>query len=294
DVDSESFRNHIVPRGPVAGTVPVLLDNLQDLTVWKAIVPRSSANQPPAVELGEPKVVSIGSPATLTPVIAFDDNVGGTTIWTWSKVSGPGTVTFSPVNPTSSPFSTKATFSATGDYVIRLTATETGTNPLSNYDEVAVHVQAVNKAPTLTIQNPKNGEEFTVGALISFQATASDPEAGNITGDIRWTSDRDGFLGAGSPVIRSDLSKGTHKITASVSDGQNQKSASVTIVVGSPSGPGGPGSPGGPGGPGGPSGPGGSGGPLDTPFKDDTGQVLDSAIPRLATGGITRRSNPPV
>lgn len=299
---SELFRNHIVPREPrPTGDIPVLIDNLHDLTVWKAKVPRASANQPPSVELGDDKVVAVGTPAVITPVHAKDDNVGGNTTWQWSKVSGPGTATFSAAPAGSPAHSTTVKFSAVGDYVLRLTATEAGPNPLSNYDDVLVTVQASNQAPALTLQNPKNNEKFNSGQQITFRATASDPEAGDLTTDIRWTSNRDGFLGAGSPVVRSDLSKGTHTITASVSDGQHSRSASVTIVVGAASTP--PGGPAKPGDPGKPGQPGGPAKPPATPsepgrtpenrFTDDNGHVFESDIDWLANSGITKGCNPP-
>jgi hypothetical protein len=72
---------------------------------------------------------------------ASDDGVPGTGLTTaWSKVSGPGTVTFA--NATS--LSTSATFSAQGSYVLQLTASD-GLLSSSDTLSVTVNPNAANK-----------------------------------------------------------------------------------------------------------------------------------------------------
>jgi subtilisin family serine protease len=91
--------------------------------------------------------------------------------------------------------------------------------------------------PVVTIQSPATGSSFASGATIPFQATASDPEDGNIAPSLIWTSSIDGQIGTGGGFTRT-LSNGSHTITASVTDsGGNTATASTSITVGSSSTP---------------------------------------------------------
>lgn len=88
---------------------------------------------PPTVAITHPTAASIGLPDLTDSLVlqadASDD--GGPPSVLWSKVSGPGAVTFS--NATAS--STAATFSATGTYVVRCTASD---GVLSSYADLSV------------------------------------------------------------------------------------------------------------------------------------------------------------
>jgi subtilisin family serine protease len=95
----------------------------------------------------------------------------------------------------------------------------------------------VDAPPTVTITSPANNSSFSSGTSISFAATATDPEDGNIASALHWTSSRDGQIGTG-PSFSRTLSSGNHVITASVEDsGENPGSASISLTVGSPSTP---------------------------------------------------------
>lgn len=88
-----------------------------------------------------------------------------------------------------------------------------------------------NVAPTVTISSPASGASFTTGTNITFTGTATDPEQGNLSSQINWTSNLDGALGTGATFQRS-LSAGSHTVTASVADSAGLTgSASVTISV---------------------------------------------------------------
>lgn len=79
------------------------------------------SNTAPTVALGEDQTISIAESAKLEPLIAGDDDAPQQlTTFKWSKVSGPGTVTFS----TGGLPSTKAYFSVPGTYVLQLTASD--------------------------------------------------------------------------------------------------------------------------------------------------------------------------
>src|SRR5207247_9148033 len=80
----------------------------------------ASQNQPPTVNAGLDQTVILPNSATLSGTASDDGlpNPPGTLITTWSQFSGPGTVTFGDA----SSLSTTASFSASGTYVLRLTA----------------------------------------------------------------------------------------------------------------------------------------------------------------------------
>lgn len=93
----------------------------------------------------------------------------------------------------------------------------------------------VNQAPTVTIDAPFDGSSFDEGTAVTFTGTADDPEDGDIASDILWTSFIDGYdsnIGAGASITTSDLSVGTHTITASVTDsGDKEGSDSIEVTV---------------------------------------------------------------
>src|SRR5882762_9959878 len=98
-------------------------------------------NLAPVVNAGVDQVITLPSIANLTGV-AIDDgqpNPPGVLTTTWSQVSGPGTVSFS----NASALNSTATFSASGAYVLRLTASD---GALAVSDDVAV---TVNPAPAV-------------------------------------------------------------------------------------------------------------------------------------------------
>lgn len=88
-----------------------------------------------------------------------------------------------------------------------------------------------NQPPEVTISSPRNGEIIQTGTLITFSATASDVEDGDLSQSVSWTSSADGFLGIGDGLTLS-LSNNIHTITASVQDSANEQGTDeVTITV---------------------------------------------------------------
>ena len=292
----ERHRTTIVPRGPLTtathGGLPVLGDwpprpsaegGGGDYAIWQTMLP-NTGNQAPGAFAGANKTVS-ASPATSLGASVTNDTLGGPVNWAWTVVagpSGPGAgVNFTNGSgqcavaacqlPTSAAFA-----GGLGVYVLRLTATESGVNPLTNIDDVSITVNSlVNAPPTLTVNNPKNGDKYSAGGLVTFSATATDGGA-NISNAIVWTSNRDGIIGFGGSFINTNLSTGTHIIKANVTDGQNPVSSpNITITVGTGSPPPPP-----------PPDP-------DNPFIDDNGHIFENAIEWLASKGITSGCNPP-
>jgi len=96
---------------------------------------------------------------------------------------------------------------------------------------ITVTVNA-NVAPVVTITSPGDGAASIETDSLSFAASATDDEDGDLGGSLSWASDVDGPIGNGASFSLSTLSIGAHEITASVVDGHGAPgSASITITV---------------------------------------------------------------
>ena len=97
-----------------------------------AFIQRSPGAEPAevadAVKAGVDRVVILGGKTYLTGALGSLDKEGDSVTVAWSKVSGPGTVTFAAA---SAPVTT-ATFSSVGDYVLKLTASKGRVNESSS------------------------------------------------------------------------------------------------------------------------------------------------------------------
>lgn len=120
-------------------------------------------NAAPFVYAGAQQIIS-SSPTTLEGVVKDDGLTGGGIKFTnWSKVSGPGTVTFGNLNVTN----TTASFSAHGIYVLKLAASD---GKYTNSSQVTI---AYNTTLSVTLLNPAGGSTYTVPTNIILQASAS-------------------------------------------------------------------------------------------------------------------------
>jgi hypothetical protein len=91
-----------------------------------------------------------------------------------------------------------------------------------------------NLAPAVTLSAPADHAMFGVGDGVVFGAGASDPEDGDLSASLAWSSNRDGTIGFGAAFTSSSLSAGVHTLTASVVDsGGRAGSASRQIEVAS-------------------------------------------------------------
>ncbi|HMQ23861.1 MAG TPA: PKD domain-containing protein, partial [Planctomycetota bacterium] len=101
------------------------------------VVAPQQQNQPPVVDAGPDRTITLPASASLDGTVSDDGlpNPPGAVTTTWSVVSGPGTVAFGNVNA----IDTTASFSAAGTYVLRLTASD---GALSANDSMQVIVNA--------------------------------------------------------------------------------------------------------------------------------------------------------
>lgn len=185
-------------------------------------------NQPPTVSAGADQTIALPSTATLNGVVTDDAlPVGGTVATTWSKVSGPGTVTFE--DPTLR--ETAATFSESGIYVLRLTATD---SELSSLSEVTITVHPENQAPTV---NAGADQIISLPADAQLNGTAADdgwPFGSTLT--TTWTMvSGPGTVTFAAPNVTvttaSFSAPGTYVLRLTASDGQLSTPDDLTVIV---------------------------------------------------------------
>ncbi len=168
---------------------------------------------------------------TLSGTVSDDGlpNPPGVTTCTWSKTSGPGTVTFGNVNSAS----TTATFSTTGTYVVRLTASDSS---LSSYDEATITVNSGNIAPTV---NAGGNQGITWPTnTVSLSGTVSDDGQPNPPGATTCTWSKTSgpgtvtFANANAASTTATFSTtGTYVLQLLASDSNLTATSSVTITV---------------------------------------------------------------
>jgi uncharacterized protein YjiK len=190
-----------------------------------SLPPSTPANTAPAVNISSPaggSAYTYGEAVTFSgsAVDAEDGSLSGSLVWTSSRDGQIGT---------GSTF-TRSDLSA-GTHTITASVTDSG--GLAGSAQVIITVTApANTAPAVNISSPAGGSAYTYGEAVTFSGSAVDAEDGSLSGSLVWTSSRDGQIGTGSTFTRSDLSAGTHTITASVTDsGGLAGSAQVTITV---------------------------------------------------------------
>ncbi|HEY1303763.1 MAG TPA: PA14 domain-containing protein [Vicinamibacterales bacterium] len=151
------------------------------ITVTSSSVTPPPSNTAPAVNAGADQAVTLPSSVTLAGTATDDGQPTPSALITaWSKVSGPGTVTFG----NSAALNTSATFSAAGAYVLRLSASD---GALTSSDDLTVTVNA-----TTTSGAGLRGEYFSGTAFGSLLVTRVDP-----TVNFNWGS---GTPGSGLPA----------------------------------------------------------------------------------------------
>jgi parallel beta-helix repeat protein len=122
--------------------------------------PPGPVNVAPVVNAGQTQTITL--PATVSLMgSATDDGLISPLAYTWSKVGGAGTVTFSSPNAAV----TSASFGAAGTYTLRLTAND---GALSAYDDVTITVLAQPTEPP-----PTGAIAVPVGADLQALVTAN-------------------------------------------------------------------------------------------------------------------------
>ncbi|MHB8521695.1 MAG: PKD domain-containing protein, partial [Limisphaerales bacterium] len=187
-------------------------------------------NRPPTVSAGQNQWVKLPNPAALNGSVSDDGlPIGAALTVVWSKVSGAGTASFS----NSSSVHTTATFSAPGNYVLRLTAND---SDLAGSADITVIVSAatVNEPPIVNA-----GVDKVIGLtnVVTLDGAVSDdglPAGSALT--ISW-SEVSGpgevtFENPGSARTQATFSQlGDYVLRLTAGDSEFAASADVTITV---------------------------------------------------------------
>lgn len=128
-------------NGPFRGADSMAVEVVPNLT-----------NQAPEVNAGPDETIEIDDVLNLSALVSDDGLPDGSLSGAWSKVSGPGNITFGEITNTD----TTATFNATGDFVVQYTATD---GELSAADDLAVVVES-DSAVSTSVSNVPAGNAW--------------------------------------------------------------------------------------------------------------------------------------
>jgi RHS repeat-associated protein len=191
-----------------------------------------AANLAPVVSAGADSGLTLPDAATLAGSYTDDGEPAGSSVsLRWSKLSGPGAVTFA----SASEGATTATFGAAGTYVLRLMADD-GEYDAADDVTITVNPEPVNQAPTVNAGANQSIELPLDTATLSGTATDDNlPRGGALT--IAW-SVVGGAPGAvtfanaqQATTTATFASAGTYVLRLTASDSQLTASADVTINV---------------------------------------------------------------
>jgi RHS repeat-associated protein/uncharacterized repeat protein (TIGR01451 family) len=203
------------------------LEALDELTV--VVDPE---NRAPVVSAGADQTLALPASALLQGAASDDGQPagGGPLALRWTRVSGPGAVTFSaPADA-----STRASFGQAGVYVLRLTATDAG--GLSGSDELTVTVDGENQAPVVAAG--PDARTGLPGAGVPLAGSASDdglPRGSALA--LRWSqvggpAGAASFADAAAAATRASFSQaGTYVLRLTASDGALESRDELTVVV---------------------------------------------------------------
>ena len=191
--------------------------------------PSAPQNAAPAVNAGTDKTITLPSSVSLSGSASDDGQPSGTLTTLWTKISGPGTVSFANAGVTS----TTATFSAAGTYVLRLTAND---GSLQASDDVTVQVNAAIPQNAAPVVNAGADKSITLPNDVSLSGSASDDGQPSGTLTTVWTQVSGpgtvNFANAGATSTTATFSAaGTYVLRLTANDGSLQASDDVTVQV---------------------------------------------------------------
>ncbi|PYR58404.1 MAG: hypothetical protein DMF91_17310, partial [Acidobacteria bacterium] len=196
---------------------------------WVSGAPMTGApNAPPVADAGADQIVTLPASALLTGSVVDDGLGGGPVTTTWSKTSGPGTVTFG--NPAA--LSSTAAFSVAGTYVVTLTASD-GEFAASDAVTIQVNPGTVNLPP---IVNAGPDQTITLPAQASLAGTVSDDGLPGGDPIATWSKvSGPGTVTFAQPnewaTTATFSSAGTYVLMLSASDGALTGSDTLTVIV---------------------------------------------------------------
>lgn len=185
----------------------------RDYYLDNVFVTEPAVNLAPTVIAGNDATITLPATANLDGTASDDGNPNppGALTTTWTKQSGPGTVTFG----NASAIDTTATFSQSGTYVLRLTASD---SVLQSYDDVTI---TVNPAPIGGFAwTSENNADANTLALYHFNETS-----GTTADNAQGSAGRDLTLSSGSMITSGTDFLGRNSYFLNTSFGQATSAA---------------------------------------------------------------------
>jgi len=208
-------------------TLKAVVTDSASLTATSALV-TITVDQPPSVYAGPDQLITLPVNTAILSGTANDDGLPGGSVLsvTWTKVSGPGSVSFG--NPYTT--NTTATFGAGGVYTLRLTAHDT---LATNSDDVVI---TVNPPPAVSITQPTNQMGVIGPTNISITATASDDGSVSKVEFFQGASKLGEDLASPYAFTWTNVAVGTYQLTARATDnlGATATSSVVNLTVSAP------------------------------------------------------------
>jgi hypothetical protein len=189
-------------------------------------------NNPPQVDAGPALAVTLPATALLAGTVSDDGKPSGTLTVAWSKVSGPGTVTFLDAAQTA----TEASFSAAGTYILRLTADDSQLTASADVTVTVNPAPASNRPPVVSA-GPAQAISF--GATAQLSGAASDDGLPTGALSVSWSQ----VSGPGTATFALPTSTsttatfsiaGVYVLRLTASDSALNASADTTVAVDAP------------------------------------------------------------
>jgi len=186
------------------------------------ITDNDPTNQPPNVSSGPDQTITLPAGTSLDGTVG-DDGLpsppGAVTI-TWSKVSGPGTVTFD----NASSEDTTASFSQSGAYVLRLTAND---GAFSSSDDIKITVNPATNPDLIIASLSIAAKKIKAGATTSVSDTVKNVGAGPAG-----TSTISFYLSTNKVFDAADVFLGSRAVPSLAAAGKNAGATSIPIPSG--------------------------------------------------------------
>ncbi len=188
-------------------------------------------NQPPVVSAGANQTITLPASAQISGTITDDGlpNPPSQVTVSWSKVSGPGTVTFNPANAAS----TRASFTSAGTYVLRLTASDGASQTTSDVTMGVLDPPPQNTAPVVSAGTTQT---ILLPAAAQLSASAIDDGLPNPPGQLSWIWSKVSgpgtvaFANANAATTTATFSApGTYVLRATANDSALQGSGDFTV-----------------------------------------------------------------
>ncbi len=198
------------------------------------VLERELVNQAPVVNAGVNQTVTLPASATLSGNATDDGlpNPPAALTYAWTKVSGPGGVTFG--NATNK--ASSASFSVAGTYVLRLTAND---GALSGSADVTITVNPAMAGNQPPVVNAGVNQTITLPAAAALNGTATDDGLPNppahLTTTWSFVSGPASGVVFGNPASLSTsatfAAPGTYTLRLTVSDGALSASSDMQVTV---------------------------------------------------------------